>query len=263
MSLTDIARQLWTVIKNERNEKKNTAERVGSAGMAILDALENATPYIGANGNWWIGGADTGKTSKGDTGVSVSGVQVDAVGDLIITFSDNTQHNAGYVKGEKGDTGSQGAKGDTGNDGKSAYQYAIDGGYTGTEEEFYQALSGIINTTYATTEANNYLPLTLENPILRVNVNGGTGTLAFNFPSVLPKENASLRMIVNNSRSALVNIAMPNGDIIRDDIIYHLINCSDDSTITVAPAKSVEFHLAFDKLEEGDFEIRIANLREL
>lgn len=40
-------------------------------------------------------------------------------------------------QGEKGDTG---ATGSTGADGKSAYQYAQDGGYTGTEEEFANKL---------------------------------------------------------------------------------------------------------------------------
>lgn len=48
-------------------------------------------------------------------------------------------------QGEKGDTGAQGPQGETGPagadgatgaDGKSAYQYAVEGGYTGTEEEF-------------------------------------------------------------------------------------------------------------------------------
>lgn len=45
-------------------------------------------------------------------------------------------------KGEKGDTGEQGPQGEQGKtgengaDGKSAYKYAQDGGYTGTEEEF-------------------------------------------------------------------------------------------------------------------------------
>ena len=46
------------------------------------------------------------------------------------------------VQGPKGDTGDPGPKGDTGEaglagaDGKSAYAYAVDGGYTGTEAEF-------------------------------------------------------------------------------------------------------------------------------
>ena len=42
------------------------------------------------------------------------------------------------IKGNKGDTGSAGA---AGKDGKSAYQYAVDGGYTGTETEFAKKLA--------------------------------------------------------------------------------------------------------------------------
>lgn len=47
-------------------------------------------------------------------------------------------------QGEKGDTGAQGPQGETGPagaDGKSAYAYAVDGGYTGTQEEFAAKLA--------------------------------------------------------------------------------------------------------------------------
>ena len=49
-------------------------------------------------------------------------------------------------KGETGATGPQGAKGDpgpAGADGKSAYQTAVSGGYTGTEEELGGALAAV------------------------------------------------------------------------------------------------------------------------
>ena len=59
---------------------------------ANIDAI---IPYIGENGNWYVGDEDTGKPSRGDKGP----------------------------------------------DGKSAYQYAQDGGYTGTEEEFTAKLA--------------------------------------------------------------------------------------------------------------------------
>lgn len=57
-------------------------------------------------------------------------------------------------KGDKGDTGAQGpvgpagangAQGAPGADGKSAYQYAVDGGYTGTEAQFQALLNDIPN----------------------------------------------------------------------------------------------------------------------
>lgn len=44
-------------------------------------------------------------------------------------------------QGEKGDTGAQGPQGEKGETGKSAYQYAQDGGYTGTEAEFMTMLA--------------------------------------------------------------------------------------------------------------------------
>nr|MCR4879525.1 collagen-like protein [Bacilli bacterium] len=61
-------------------------------------------PYIGTNGNWWIGNTDTGVAAqgpKGDTG----------------------------AQGEKGDTGAQGEKGDTGaqgEEGKNIEQITVD-----------------------------------------------------------------------------------------------------------------------------------------
>ena len=45
------------------------------------------------------------------------------------------QNGGGGEKGDKGDKGADGA------DGKSAYQYAVEMGYTGTESEFAQKLA--------------------------------------------------------------------------------------------------------------------------
>ena len=104
------------------------------------------TPTIGDNGNWYLGSTDTGKPSRG----------------------------------EKGDTGATGA---TGADGKSAYSYAQDGGYTGTEEEFAAKLAaeklpnpypltftGAVNETYDGSSAK-----TIEIPI------GADGKSAYSY----------------------------------------------------------------------------------
>lgn len=74
----------------------------GADGKDGQDGVEGITPHIGDNGNWYLGETDTGKPSRGETGPA----------------------------GEPGRDGVNGA------DGKSAYQYAQDGGYTGTEAEF-------------------------------------------------------------------------------------------------------------------------------
>ena len=64
------------------------------------------TPYVGDNGNWWIGELDTGVKAEGE-------------------------------------------------DGKSAYQYAVEGGYTGTEEEFSKKLNETAMDAYTKKEADN------------------------------------------------------------------------------------------------------------
>ena len=61
----------------------------GAAGASGKDGENGKTPYVGDNGNWYIGADDTGKPSRG------------AKGD----------------KGEKGDTGAQGIQGEKGDKG--------------------------------------------------------------------------------------------------------------------------------------------------
>ena len=78
-----------------------------------FDGADGITPTIGENGNWYLGATDTGKPSRGEKGDT----------------------GANGPQGPKGDTGATGA------DGKSAYSYAQDGGYTGTEAEFAAKLA--------------------------------------------------------------------------------------------------------------------------
>ncbi len=65
------------------------------------DGIDGETPYIGENGNWWIGDTDTGVKAAGTDGkdgISVTSVTIDENGDLIVTFSDGSVVNAGKVK---------------------------------------------------------------------------------------------------------------------------------------------------------------------
>ena len=70
---------------------------------------------------------------------------VDADGNLSWTASkaDMPAVDGTNIKGQKGDKGD---KGDKGADGKSAYRYAVEGGYTGTEAEFAAKLAAEIPT---------------------------------------------------------------------------------------------------------------------
>ena len=77
--------------------------------LCLTACASTETPYIGENGNWWVGETDTGVSAKGE-------------------------------KGEKGDQGERGEKGDQGkigDRGMSIYQtYRELYGYDGTEEEW-------------------------------------------------------------------------------------------------------------------------------
>lgn len=115
-----------------------------------FDGADGLTPTIGENGNWYLGDTDTGKPSRGDKGDK---------GD----------------KGDTGETGATGATGAAGAAGKSAYEYAQDGGYTGTEAEFAAKLAQEMPTalpnpnalTFTGAVAGSYdgsEPVTLEIP---------------------------------------------------------------------------------------------------
>jgi hypothetical protein len=77
-------------------------------------AWNDIGPIVGPQG-------DKGNTGdKGDTGVSVTAATVNQFGHLIITRSDSTTIDAGYVLGPKGDKGDRGEKGEKGNAGDIA-----------------------------------------------------------------------------------------------------------------------------------------------
>ena len=59
------------------------------------------------------------------------------------------------IQGEKGEKGEPGADGAAGADGKSAYEYAVEGGYGGTEEEFASELGGLFGGSTVTVLSDN------------------------------------------------------------------------------------------------------------
>lgn len=93
--------------KNGTTTATVTNGKDGADGNPGADGKDGITPTIGENGNWYLGETDTGKPSRGADGA----------------------------------TGATGATGQKGTDGKSAYQYAVEGGYTGTETEFVAKLA--------------------------------------------------------------------------------------------------------------------------
>ena len=99
----------------------------GAAGANGKDGENGKTPYVGDNGNWYIGADDTGKPSRGAKGepgatptLGVESVETGAPGtDAEVTMiGDAPNHALKFViprgdKGDKGDTGAPGTDGHT------------------------------------------------------------------------------------------------------------------------------------------------------
>ena len=120
--------------------------------VAELKGADGTTPTIGSNGNWYIGAEDTGNPSRGETGApgkDGADGKPGAAGANGVTphIGDNGNWYLGETdtgkpsRGEDGATGATGATGSKGADGKTAYAYAVEGGYTGTETEFAAKLA--------------------------------------------------------------------------------------------------------------------------
>ena len=102
-------------------------------------------------------------------------------------------------KGDTGEAGPAGPKGDTGPtgaDGKSAYQYAQEGGYTGTEEAFAEKLAQepLIGTTNDLTPTQVYEAVSAGIPVKVQYTDSTYGLISFTAFAV----SESLNMIASN-----------------------------------------------------------------
>lgn len=138
------------------------------------------------------------------------------------------------IKGPPGEDGAPGQDGTPGTDGKTAYQYAVDGGYTGTEEEF-QALMG----------TGPWLPLS-----------GGTVT-----GSLQVKHPGTIRLINAQGNKALMAVASIGG---TEGRLFLYNNDGDvKKAVFSGSGKGLEIRPSQSGLEEGTgTSIRIAGVAD-
>lgn len=136
--------------KPSRGEKGDPGKD-GADGGSGTPGVGDVTPIIGENGNWFVGNTDTGKPSRGEKGDpgkdGVDGSPGAAGADGVTpTIGDNGNWYLGTTdtgepsRGVAGARGDAGAPGKSGVDGKSAYDVALDNGFSGTTEQWLASL---------------------------------------------------------------------------------------------------------------------------
>lgn len=197
----------------------------GAPGTNGKDGENGETPYVGENGNWYIGADDTEKPSRGAKGepgrdgvtptFSIESVETGEPGtDADVTMTgDAPNHGLKFViprgnKGDKGDTGSPGAKGDKGEPGAKGEPGSPgakgDKGDTGATPNL---TIGTVTTLEAGQNATASMGGTAESPVLNLGIprgakgepgqgGGGGGTyyveLDGNFPNYTLSETTPL-----------------------------------------------------------------------
>ena len=126
-------------VQGEKGDKGDTGAQgeQGVKGDKGDSGNDGKSPVItiGANGNWFIDGADTGVLAKGDKGdQGLRGEKGDK--------GDTGEQGEQGIQGGKGEQGVKGDKGDDGAAGKSAYEIACDNGFEGTLDEWLASLVG-------------------------------------------------------------------------------------------------------------------------
>ena len=113
-----------------------TQDNLQSATDAALEQAKASGEFDGADGAPGKDGADgyspTANVTQNNNGATITITDKNGTTTATVTNGKN---------GADGNPGANGSPGAPGADGKSAYQYAQDGGYTGTENEFAEKLA--------------------------------------------------------------------------------------------------------------------------
>ena len=102
----------WRYVDDSQTEDENWANLIslselkGNPGQAGSNGTNGKTPFIGTNGNWWIGVTDTGVKAEGQDGHTPT-IEISSDGYWVI---DGIKQSVKAV-GEKGDPGTQGSSG--------------------------------------------------------------------------------------------------------------------------------------------------------
>lgn len=118
---------------------EDTADSLGSlkgapciikSKVAIDGGTRITFSWTGTSGTEQTETVDIMDGADGNDGLGIKSVAINASNHLIVTYDDDTTEDAGEVQTVQGE------------DGKSAYEVAVEHGYSGTEEEWLESLKG-------------------------------------------------------------------------------------------------------------------------
>lgn len=148
----------------------------GAPGADGRDGENGKTPYVGDNGNWYIGADDTGKPSRGAKG----------------------------EKGEKGDTGAQGIQGEKGEKGEKG-----DTGAQGIQGE--QGIQGVQGEKGDKGEKGAQGPQGLQGPPGSAGADGKTPNITIGSVTTLEAGQNATASITGESPDLTLNLGIPKG----------------------------------------------------
>ena len=95
---------------------------IAAAKQEAMDYAKEFAPYIGENGNWWIGDTDTGENANGIPGVGIEKIEKTATTGNIDTYTITLTNGQTYTfivtNGQNGAMGQNGTNGQNGANGK-------------------------------------------------------------------------------------------------------------------------------------------------
>ena len=112
-------------------------DKTGTTSATVKNGTNGTNGKDGTNGTNGTNGVSVSSVSQTATSTADGGTNV-----ITVTLSDGTKSTCNVLNGTKGSKGDTGAAGSAGTNGKSAYELAVAGGYTGTQTEWIASLKG-------------------------------------------------------------------------------------------------------------------------
>lgn len=202
-------------IKGDKGDK-------GDQGIQGEQGIRGEQGIQGIQGEKGKDGANGKDGEKGADGVGIANISktsTDGKTDIYtITLTNGNKSTFTVTNGTDGTNGKDGEDGKNGLDGKTAYEYAKEGGYTGTEEDFAQKLAQEIPSKTSDLTNDSEFIKASEAPVQ--SVNGRTGTVKLSATDVSARPDNW--MPTASDVGAVPTTRTVNGQVLSEDVVLDI-----------------------------------------